>query len=416
MQCAKPLLILSVTLAANNNIQTPAFEALNKASFAYGSTLGLQRSRKLTQNLVDSDSTTLDDTSLLGLQQGKSTMKKSEMPIRDDIKKGTVQDTGAKSSAITTANKISSELRFEDVSVLGLQRWTTVTKRAALAKDDPEREIKTAELPVHDTMQEDTMQRTDAKSSGTSAGTTIQPALELEDVSVLGLQRSTTLTRRAAPVKDDTEMKIDTAQRKEDPQSLGTNDGNTLPPALELEDVSVLGLQRWTTLTKRSSIPKEDPQIQDADESPSSAGVAGASLLGRQQWTHLSRGQSPPTEDITGSNNLQLEQSTQDSSSNGSSLGLQNSWKLSRRPAVVDDLEERDAPLQVSHDPFEMDLSFEDVSVLGLQRSVQVKSTTPGTTINASKDAVLGLQRFKKLSRGQVAPVEDHIESMVVEV
>jgi len=363
MQYAKPLLILSVTLAANNDIQTPAVEVLNKASFAYGSTLGLQRSRKLTQNLVDS----------VQLEQMKD----------------------------TTA---SSSLGLEDVSVLGFQRSFTVTKRAA-----PDLQTTKTAVPVEDDMQDDAAQQTDSQIS---AGNPMRSTLGLEDVSVLGLQRAFTVTKRASLPSDLTPK---AAPPTEDPDVEPT-----------LEDVSVLGLQRAFTVTKRASLPsdltpKAAPPTEDPDVEPTKGmnmvssttdfSIAGASLLGRQKWTHLSRGQSSPTEDTDDS---QYQEGNGTGNSNVSLLGLQKSWKLSQRPAVIDDTE--DSALVPAPYGFEMDLSFEDVSVLGLQRSVHVKSRAIDPTSNNSKDAVLGLQRSKKLIRGQVAPIEEDIESMVMKV
>jgi hypothetical protein len=359
MQCAKPLLILSVTLAAKNDIQTPTVEVYNKASFAYGSTLGLQRSRKLTQNLVDS----------VDLEQ-----------MKDSVVTATVVPKADTRSSMTSAgHQASSSLGLEDVSVLGLQRSFTVTKRAV---PDPEM-TKT----VEDDVKEHAAQQADSQFS---VGDPVRSTLGLEDVSVLGLQRSFSVTKRASLPKEDPEMKD-----------------------------SVFGLQRSTTLTPKAAPPTEDPDVEPIKgtktvSSATDSSIAGASLLGQQQWTSLSRGQSAPTEDTDDS---------QDQEGNGtnnyvSSLGLQiGRGKISQRPAVIDD-HESGVLVQEPQDNLmpEMDLNFEDVSVLGLQRSAQVKSRANDPTTSNSKDAVLGLQRSKKLTRGQAAPVEEAIASMVIEV
>jgi len=482
MQCAKPLMILSVTLAATNDIQTPASEVLNKASFAYGSTLGLQRSRKLTQSLVDSGISNFDDASV----QFK-TMKDNKMPTKTPTKEtGVTKAVNQFSSSLGLAdvsalglqrsfsvtkraapeskrtapvdhniqnsgNPMQPALGLEDVSVLGLQRSFTITKRAASnsGKETPTEVVQNATPDSPPPLAEN-------PSSVDVAGNTRQPALGLEDVSVLGLQRSFTVTKRASIPKEDpktkdsvlglqrfTSLTPKVAPPTEDSVVEGAPDialsaVNPREPALGLEDVSVLGLQRSFTVTKRASPPKEDTEMKESvlglqrltslapkvapptedsaveiapdKASSAAAGVSGASLLGRQQWTHR---QSPATEDATDSKD-KIRQSNQEAnltgSSRGSLLGLQQSWELSRRTPVVDDH-------QVSDDSsnLELGLSFEDVSVLGLQRSAQFKSEATGT-ITASKDAMLGPQSSKKLSRGQAAPVEDDIESMVVEV
>jgi hypothetical protein len=353
MQCAKPLLILSVTLAANNDIQMPAVAVLNKASFTYGSTLGLQRSRKLTQSLVDA----------VQLEQMKDSVV-----------------TATSSSFTGAGHQAPPSLGLEDVSALGLQRSFTVTKRAV-----PDAE-KTKTVVFEDIQHEYAGQQEDLQLH---AGDPVKSTLGLEDVSVLGLQRSFTVTKRTSLPNDP---------KAEDP---------------------LFGLQRSTLLTQKAPPPTEDPDVEpiksmNTISSTSDSPIAAASLLGQQQWTHLSRGQRWPTEDTDDAQNPEEKGIGKDKVS---LLGLQSSWKLSQRPTVIDDTEDSD-PVPVLHSASEMDLDlrFEDVSVLGLQRSAQVKTRASDSTSNVSQNAVLGLQRAKKLTRGQVAPVEEDIDFMVMEV
>lgn len=284
MQCAKPLFILSLTLAAGKDVQTPAFNAVeNKVSFSYGSTLGLQLSSTITT------------------QKGQTKEDNVEVAIPKK-RSGAV-------GARTVPNPVSG-LEFGDVSTLGLQRWTHLTKK------------------------------------------------------------------QATPAEEVTKSNF----------VLGDDD---------IAKTSLLGLQQRSQLSRRNAPPTEDPLDSTEDVHAQSSPDA-----------QLSRGQSLPAGPIMSDEPINT----------GSLLGLQNSLKLSKRQPVVDDLDDAvSGEVQGSALETELNLDFEDVSILGLQRSVQmVQKSVAG--IDASQGAVLGLQQRTKLQRGQAPPVEDDVVSMVSEV
>lgn len=288
MQCAKPLFILTLTLAAGKDVQTPAFNAVeNKASFSYGSTLGLQLSSTITQNV---------------------------------------------------------QIEEDNVDV-------------AISK----------------------------KASGPSISRAVPKSLSgfgYGDVSTLGLQRSTHLTKKqTTPAEEVTKS-------------------NSIPGDNDIADASLLGLQQRSQLSRGSAPPTEDPLDSTEDVHTQSKPDA-----------QLSRGKSLPTGSGMSDGPIKT----------GSLLGLQNSLKLSQRQPVVDDLNDAVAGnVQGSELETELHLDFEDVSILALQRSVQLTQTSvtgdASQGVDASQGAVLGLQHRMKLQRGQAFPVEDDVESMVSEV
>mmetsp|Transcript_95444 Transcript_95444/g.165768 ORF Transcript_95444/g.165768 Transcript_95444/m.165768 type:complete len:240 (+) Transcript_95444:98-817(+) len=201
-------------------------------------------------------------------------------------------------------------------------------------------------------------------------------AIRFEHGSLLGLQRSVQLSRARAPLEDD---KVKTAsgglRGTEQPQhSRDTSVKSVVPEAgISLAMGSLLGLQRSAKVTRGSALPVEEDaatpertRLEQGEhlkaETHSDPGLKKTSAgLGLQRSTTLRSRQAPPREE-------KREDLT--------SKDVGSKSKLTAE--LDDDL---------------ADLRFEDVSVLGLQRSVKVerrsgKSSAPRPA-QASADSLL---------------------------
>mmetsp|Transcript_92848 Transcript_92848/g.178258 ORF Transcript_92848/g.178258 Transcript_92848/m.178258 type:complete len:247 (+) Transcript_92848:108-848(+) len=196
----------------------------------------------------------------------------------------------------------------------------------------------------------------------TKAAETVEP-IRLEHASVLGLQRSVQLSRaRVPPVEDPSVVSTTPAAPQGDLQSRGqSTQGKTSTTIPEVRKTGMLSLQQSTKLSRSSGPPVEEaatpkesakgkPEVSKPD--PSLRKFAG---LGLQRSTTLSRRQAPTKEE--------------------DGKGKGKAGKASLPPEFDDALES---------------LSFEDVSVLGLQRSVKVvrggsKEKTPASPQVPSK-------------------------------
>jgi len=251
-----------------------------------------------------------------------------------------------------------------------------------------------------------------------AAGKDVQtPAFNMEEHKVsfsygstLGLQLSSKITTQKQRIGEEDNADVAIPKNRSG-AAVSRTEPNPLS-GLKFEDVSTLGLQRWTHLTSKQTTPAGGVTKSNSV----GADIVKSSLLGFQQRSQLSRSNAPPTEDPLGTTEDMHVHSKPEPVKNGSLLGLQNSLKISQGLPVVDDLDDAvSGEMQGSALQTELNLDFEDVSILGLQRSVQLVQK-PVTGVDASQGAVLGFQQRTKLQRGQAPPVEDDIETMVSEV
>merc|ERR1719240_2053527 len=138
--------------------------------------------------------------------------------------------------------------------------------------------------------------------------------ISFQDVSVLGLQRSAKIIRKSPPVEVD----------EDDYPDAG----------LSLPDVSVLGLQRSVKM-KRVTIESSEDDVMELHQGTSAS--TGGMVLGLQRSAQLLTAQAPPTEDIPVTN---IENKKRPRSSarvkpkvavkNSPVLGFQRSMQLSK--------------------------------------------------------------------------------------
>lgn len=173
--------------------------------------------------------------------------------------------------AIASVTAAMSQDLHKVTSTIGLQRGMLLQQRVAPLLE--EQQSASAEGKALDLSFAQETRTAAAEAAG----------LSLASVSVLGLQRSVTISKRPSPSESSPGVTSWPLAQAAVPA------GAALPDApLRLSDVSLLGLQRSAKIVRRQLQPKSD-----AGEQQQGAVMAGGTLFGLQRSMQLMPGAAP---------------------------------------------------------------------------------------------------------------------------
>lgn len=296
MSVIQVLVTLIVTVAANNaesdTAETVQSQVQPNTSPSGILLLGLQLSTKLTRDVMvlpeDDDD---DDDGNIALQQ--------TLPMSANI--DTPEGTSEAAPPLASG------------SLLGLQRSMQLIHNKVVLKEDAEEDV---------ALQQSISATADI---GTPEETTSEAMPSLARGSLLGLQRSTKLSRTEVPLQEDEDMKA----RPQQPLAISKNrnvestKATPMPPG-----GSVLGFQRSMQLTKGYAVEDQDNDVvaQQLSEASSSVATSGHGSSDRQDSALKHFSQSSMDSDRVREQTPTLP--------NGSLLGLQRSMQLTRGNTV----------------------------------------------------------------------------------
>jgi len=355
----------------------------------------------------------------LGLQRGRRLHQKSA-PVGEDPE-------------IVEPGENPDKLSFAAVSVLGLQRPSTLQKAGKVVRESVSslglqrgRRLHQKSVPVVEELEfEESADNPDKLSFAAVSALDLQRSSILrnagkvvhESGSSLGLQRATHLHQKSVLVSEPEDVEPvgasrgiswprKVANRPEDADKissaavsiLGLQRSSILRKGAKVvrESVSSLGLQRGKRLHQKSAPVVEELELEESADNPDKLSFAAVSILGLQRSSTLRKAGKVVHE-------------------LGSSLGLQRGRHLHQKSVPVSEVPEVVEPVgasrgiswprKVANTAEDADkISFAAVSILGLQRSSVLRK---GAKVVRESVSSLGLQRGKHLHRKSVPVVDE---------